>query len=70
MVRNQIKKIITYASVGVVLATLFGIALDFKFAGGKHVKNLWRKLTGSTQDIKSKLNVTIGYIDKYSKQKI
>lgn len=52
------KKIITYASVGTVLATLVGIALDFRFAEGKHVKNLWRKLTGNAQDIKPKSNET------------
>lgn len=50
------KKIITYASIGTVLATLVGIALDFRFAEGKHVKNLWRKLTGNTQEIKPKSN--------------
>ena len=52
------KKIITFASVGTVFATLVGIALDFRFAEGKHVKNLWRKLTGNTQDIKPKSNET------------
>ena len=52
------KKIITYASFGTVLATLVGIALDFKFAEGKHVKNLWRKLTGNAQDIKPKSTET------------
>lgn len=52
------KKIITYASVGTVLATLAGIALDFRFADGKHVKNLWKKLTGNAQDIKPKSNET------------
>ena len=46
------KKIITYASVGTVLATLVGIAIDFKFAEGKHVKKLWNKLTGKTKEIK------------------
>ena len=52
------KKIITYASIGTTLATLVGIALDFRFAEGKHVKNLWRKLTGNAQDIKPKSNET------------
>ena len=52
------KKIITYASVGTVLATLVCIALDYRFAEGKHVKNLWRKLTGNAQDIKPKSNET------------
>ena len=52
------KKIITYASIGTVLTTLVGIALDFRFAEGKHVKNLWRKLTGNAQDIKPKSNET------------
>lgn len=50
------KKIITYASVGTILATLVGIALDYRFAEGKHVKNLWKKLTGNLQDTKSKSN--------------
>ena len=52
------KKIITYASIGTVLTTLVGIALDFRFAEGKHVKNLWRKLTGNAHDIKPKSNET------------
>ncbi len=52
------KKIVTFTSVGTVLATLLGIAIDFKFAEGKHVKKLWRKLTGNAHDIKPKSNET------------
>lgn len=58
------KKIITYASVGVILTTLLGVAVDYKFAKGKHVKNLWRKITGNVQDIKSKSNETPNFSGK------
>ena len=52
------KKILTYASIGTILASLVGIAIDFKFAEGKHVKKLWNKLTGHKPDVKTKANET------------
>ncbi len=46
------KNILTYTSAGVVLATLIGIALDFKFANGKHVKKLFGKVTDNHSELK------------------
>lgn len=50
------KKILTYTAVGTILTTLVGIALDFRFAEGKHVKKLFGKLTENTTDVKPKTN--------------
>lgn len=50
------KKILTYTAVGTILTTLIGIALDFRFAEGKHVKKLFGKLTENTTDVKPKTN--------------
>lgn|GEM_PF-3441564 len=54
--KSNKKKILIYASIGTVIASLAGIAIDFKFAEGKHVKKLWNKLTGHKPDVKPKTN--------------
>lgn len=50
------KKFLTYTAVGTILTTLIGIALDFRFAEGRHVKKLFGKLTENTTDVKPKTN--------------
>ena len=52
--KSNKKKILTYASVAAVLATLAGIAIDFKVSEGRHVKKLWNNLTGHKPDIEPK----------------
>ena len=50
------KKILAYTAVGTILTTLIGIAFDFRFAEGKHVKKLFGKLTENTTDVKPTTN--------------
>lgn len=40
------QKTLTYSLLGTTVGALVGIALDYKFAEGKHVKNIWNKITG------------------------
>ena len=40
------QKTLTYSMLGTTVAALVGIGLDYKFAEGKHVKNIWNKITG------------------------
>lgn len=40
------QKTLTYSLLGTTIATLVGIGLDYKFAEGKHVRNIWNKITG------------------------
>lgn len=40
------QKTLTYSLLGTTVAALVGIGLDYKFAEGKHVKNIWNKITG------------------------
>lgn len=58
------KKILTYTAVGTILTTLIGIALDFRFAEGKHVKKLFGKLTENTTDVKPKTNESLSIKSK------
>lgn len=58
------KKILTYTAIGSILTTLVGIALDFRFAEGRHVKKLFGKLTENTTDVKQKTNEGISIRSK------
>lgn len=46
------QKTLTYSLLGTTVAALVGIGLDYKFAEGKHVKNLWNKITGKKPSTK------------------
>lgn len=46
------QKTLTYSLLGTTVAALVGIGLDYKFAEGKHVKNLWNKIIGKKPNTK------------------